>query len=552
MANLIGTENNDYLIGTQKSDNIAALGGDDTVEGGNGNDSILGENGNDSILGENGNDSILGGSGDDFIEGGNGSDSIYGASSDNLGLGEKDTLSGGLAKDLFVIGNEFEISYDDGNPTTDGSDDLAIITDLIPNLDQIQLQGKYSDYRLEVLDGNTIIYLVKPDSEADEIIGIIEGVEGLDLESDTFIYEDDSEPEVPGITVIETEGSTEVEENGATDTYSIVLNTQPTADVIINLEPDQQVTTDKTILVFTPDNWESPQTVIVTAVDDTEEEGEHTGKISHTVTSVDENYDSFYLNVAIADNDNNQEPDPIIGTSDDDTLVGTEGDDRIRGKSGKDTLNGLNGNDILNGGPGVDEMFGGQGDDKYLVVPGSDKVIEAADEGKDRVVTARTNYTLPENVEELILQGAENLEGTGNNLDNLIRGNDGDNILIGNDGNDILLGVQGNDVLIGGLGKDKFTFRNPTQGVDTINDFISETDKIKISAQEFGEELTIGKLNDELFVLGSTAEDEGDRFIYNSEGALFYDEDGIGDIAQIQIATLLNAPTLEAKDIVIF
>ncbi|MBR8828338.1 MAG: hypothetical protein DSM107014_10655 [Gomphosphaeria aponina SAG 52.96 = DSM 107014] len=55
------------------------------------------------------------------------------------------------------------------------------------------------------------------------------------------------------------------------------------------------------------------------------------------------------------------------------------------------------------------------------------------------------------------------------------------------------------------------------------------------------------------FVLGTAALDADDRFIYNKAGgALFYDVDGLGGTAQVQIATLTGAPTLAASNIHIF
>ncbi|MBW4557342.1 MAG: ExeM/NucH family extracellular endonuclease [Trichormus sp. ATA11-4-KO1] len=111
---------------------------------------------------------------------------------------------------------------------------------------------------------------------------------------------------LPGITLIESAGSTNVTEAGDTDTYTLVLNTQPTADVSINVSPDDQSTTTPTTVVFTPDNWDVPQTVTVIAVDDDLVEGTHSSTISHTVTSQDVDYNGQNIPSIIAtitDND---------------------------------------------------------------------------------------------------------------------------------------------------------------------------------------------------------------------------------------------------------
>jgi len=109
-----------------------------------------------------------------------------------------------------------------------------------------------------------------------------------------------------GITLTQTAGTTDVTEGGATDTYSLVLTSQPTANVLITLFPGTQVTALPTPLTFTSGNWNVVQTVTVTAVDDAIVEGPHTGTISHTVASSDATYNQFALaNVTanITDND---------------------------------------------------------------------------------------------------------------------------------------------------------------------------------------------------------------------------------------------------------
>lgn len=110
----------------------------------------------------------------------------------------------------------------------------------------------------------------------------------------------------PGVLLIESGASTNVTEGGATDTYTLVLRSQPTADVVITLNSGSQLTTSATTVTFTPGNWNIAQTVIVTAVDDTVVEGTHPGTITHTVTSTDANYDGLgvtTVTATITDND---------------------------------------------------------------------------------------------------------------------------------------------------------------------------------------------------------------------------------------------------------
>jgi len=117
-----------------------------------------------------------------------------------------------------------------------------------------------------------------------------------------------------------------------------------------------------------------------------------------------------------------------------------------------------------------------------------------------------------------------------------------------------LIGGTGNDTITGGAGGDRFTFKNPNQGIDTITDFLSsQGDKITVSAAGFGGGLAAGvAITAAQFVLGTTALNASNRFIYNTiTGGLFFDGDGTGTLAAIQIATLSSKPTLTASNILV-
>ena len=107
---------------------------------------------------------------------------------------------------------------------------------------------------------------------------------------DVLIIDNDS----PGIAV--TPNSTNAAEGGATGSYSIVLTKSPTAPVKVNFATGSQIDAIAPI-TFTPANWNVPQTVTVTATDDTVVEGTHNGTISHSVAAGSA---AEYLPVAIA------------------------------------------------------------------------------------------------------------------------------------------------------------------------------------------------------------------------------------------------------------
>ncbi|MDJ0954466.1 MAG: Calx-beta domain-containing protein, partial [Acidimicrobiia bacterium] len=104
-----------------------------------------------------------------------------------------------------------------------------------------------------------------------------------------------------GVTVTESGGSTDVTEGTGNDTYDVVLDTEPTASVTVNVTPDGEITTNAGgSLTFTTGDWDMAQTVTVTAVDDLDIEGSHTGTITQTASSVDSNYNGIGVADVIA------------------------------------------------------------------------------------------------------------------------------------------------------------------------------------------------------------------------------------------------------------
>lgn len=154
--------------------------------------------------------------------------------------------------------------------------------------------------------------------------------------------------------------------------------------------------------------------------------------------------------------------------------------------TGNDWVIGTDSDDTLDGGAGADTMVGGAGNDTYYVDNVGDVVGENADQGFDRVY-ASINYTLSDNIENLILIGTA-IEGNGNSLNNWIYGNAYGNRLNGGAGDDRLLGDSGADTMTGGGGNDIYyvddagdlTVENANQGYDEIVSSISYTLSINI------------------------------------------------------------------------
>jgi VCBS repeat-containing protein len=101
-------------------------------------------------------------------------------------------------------------------------------------------------------------------------------------------------------------------EGGATDSYSIVLNSPPTANVTFALNGGSQLNTNPNTLTFTPSDWNVAKTVTVSAINDSISEGFHQGTILANVTSSDPNYNGITVAPIVANIDANTPPTALI------------------------------------------------------------------------------------------------------------------------------------------------------------------------------------------------------------------------------------------------
>lgn len=125
--------------------------------------------------------------------------------------------------------------------------------------------------------------------------------------------------------------------------------------------------------------------------------------------------------------------------------------------------------------------------------------------------------------------------------------------LSGAGGNDRLDGLGGDDLLTGGAGADTFVFStDPGIGnVEQIADFVSGTDHFEFVASGDYASLTAGPLSAaSLDILGdASAATAATRVIYDpATGALYFDPDGNGGAAAVQVATLTNTPATLTPD----
>lgn len=220
--NLLGNLGNDFIVGNQGNDFIDGGEGDDQIFGGKENDTLLGNTGEDiqfgdigedlllgeadrdqmfgnqdndelqggasadDLFGGQGNDFVVGGIGDDLLLGDLGNDTLSGVDPQaaNPGQGEVDILEGGQGEDWFVLGNQGTVYYDDGDNTTSGQSDYALINAFNLTEDLIVLAGAASQYLLNPIAINGVtgtgIYLDSNSSQAfdsaDELIAILKDV----------------------------------------------------------------------------------------------------------------------------------------------------------------------------------------------------------------------------------------------------------------------------------------------------------------------------------------------------------------------------------------
>ena len=101
-----------------------------------------------------------------------------------------------------------------------------------------------------------------------------------------------------GFTIAQSGGATTVTESGGTDDFTLVLNAQPASDVVLSVVSSDtgEVTTGSATVTFTNGNWDTPQTVTLTGVNDDVDDGNVNSTI--TIAVVDGSSSNEFDNVA--------------------------------------------------------------------------------------------------------------------------------------------------------------------------------------------------------------------------------------------------------------
>ena len=412
--------------GNDVANRLQGNAGDNTLYGLLGNDSLDGGGGNDSLYGGEGNDSLYGGNdsayvsletvlvqeddysyetvnatllslstNDDLLDGGDGDDTLDG------GTGN-DTLLGGEGNDQLYGGDDVD-SYE----YYLGEEQLHLTLDN-PLSNNDYLDGGAGDDTLDGGSGDdTLIggagddYLVG--GEGNDILNGWDGEFYDYLEGgtgdDTYYIDGEYDAEVNNIEAVF------IDQGGSCDLGSGDI------DYTAYL---------KTEYLISDNVWEND----------------------------DEGYDVVYSRVSVSL--------PWIGNIEAVYLVGDDDAD-IVGNDYDNLLQGNNGNNILDGGWGADTLIGGLGDDVYIIDDSADVIEEAELAGRDTVFSFVEDYQLGDNLENLYL-GTGTLNGSGNDLDNLILGNSDNNIIDAQAGNDRIRAAEGDDTVYGGLGDDTYVY----------------------------------------------------------------------------------------------
>ncbi len=445
-ANLNGT-------GNEQDNVLTGNAGKNTLNGGDGNDILDGSAGVDRLIGGKGNDTFI----VDLVTKGSGAKA-------SVALEDSVTEAANAGEDTLHLRGE--VSTGNDSTLTLGAN-LEIFDASETGASKLHLNGNAAD--------NTLI-----GNDADNIL---DGKAGIDTliggkGDDTYVL--DRGEELALVTELEGEG---------TDTLRITYrNTSKTEAVVIDLGEDNLQHVENIQLTGTGlfelrgnaagnilDGGKNAAVLEGGAGDDTYRVGHKDASI---IEGDDEGDDTVESTIAWTLGDN-LENLTLLGKA---ALSGT-------GNSLNNILTGNDGNNILDGGAGVDRLIGGKGNDTYIVRNVGDLVEENGKEGTD-TVKAHIDYSLTGNVENLILEGDSDLNGTGNALNNTITGNDGNNILDGGAGVDKLIGGKGDDTYI----VDLVTKGSGAKATVALQDSITEkaregtdTLQLRMSDEQLGE-----------------------------------------------------------------
>ena len=132
-------------------------------------------------------------------------------------------------------------------------------------------------------------------------------VSAVNLDNDDEpVEEEEVEDVLPACVVgfgslVESEGSTVMSESGSSDSFTFALGSEPAGDVVVSVASSDlsEVVVSASALTFTASNWDTPQTVVVTGVNDGLSDGDQA--VDVTLSAV--GFEPVVIGVINADND---------------------------------------------------------------------------------------------------------------------------------------------------------------------------------------------------------------------------------------------------------
>lgn len=517
-----GDDGDDTLLGGAGKDYIAGGNGDDIARGGSWDDSIDGGYGSDTIFGEEGDDSLVGGYGPDLLDGGEGNDYLNGAHSFNDGV---DLLIGGLGSDTYYFGSAFGIKT-----INNASDDGAEAIDRIELEAETCCAYPYgrlvrSENDLILVMGNSRItvlnHFLYEGTEENKLYAIDaiafsggpilttadiaqQAISGTPTEGDDLIYGTSGDDLIDGLggwDQIYAGDGNDIVYSGTG--WSSVHGDAGNDWLYGGADHDSLYGDDGDDVIAGGDSTDylyggiGVDTLHGDGGDDELDGGEgndhlYGGEGLDTLNGREgDDYmqggdgDDLYWVDSLLDvvieyasegfDQVNAMASHVLGDFVESLLLVWEaGDISGTGNSGDNTLWGNEGANVLDGGAGKDTLYGFEGNDTYIVDDIGDQVFEIEPEsdfaefvsGTD-LVNSSVSFVLGPHLDNLTLTGLLDINGTGNELNNILTGNAGSNILDGGAGVDTLIGGNGNDIYVVSVATDVVT-EQASGGTDTV------------------------------------------------------------------------------------
>lgn len=536
IENLIGSDDRlDRFIGDRAANLFIGNGGGDYFTGGNGNDTLDGGADGDILSGGKGDDLLIGGSGQDALHGGVGNDTASYANSAaavrvdlGTGTGSRGDAEGpvqivgvgALIKGDLLFGIENLVGSDFGDQLT-GDGGVNLLNGGAGNdtlnggggIDRLVGGGGKDTADFSSATGGVTVDLAKGQGGGDRLVSI-ENAAGSAL-GDTLGGD-------TGRNVLIGQGGND-SLTGSSGKDVLVGDFLPVAVSGVGMGSGY------TTLVPGATN-----NSIATAVDLTgnftlvaDSDIANATTVPHTTVAATGNGLAGYYSITL-------NADTILTLDIDNTSANLDSFILLLDAGGNVVAN----NDDAGGDPGSAPPTDSQLSFSVLAAGVYTVVVGSWNRGFSPVVPTGETYELNISV---VLQPQPGQVGVSG--DDLLRGGGGDDFIFGGAGNDLLIGGTGSDRLKGGTGDDMFRLDTAlgATNIDKIIDFNAAHDAIELGNSVMAALGSVGALGAQAFYqsVDGLAHDASDRIIYGAaNGQLWYDADGDGSGAAIQIASL--------------